>query len=193
MQRTFAASARCAKGVLWLGVAHQDNHKYGLDIIFQMERELDERYLREAISLAETSVEEGGGPFGAVVVCNGEVIGRGSNRVTRDNDPTAHAEVEAIREACQHLGNFQLSGCVLYVNCEPCPMCLAAAYWARLDAVYYAASAEDAAAAGFDDVLIRRELVMPPQQRKLSMQQALREAAQATFLHWRELEDKQEY
>lgn len=154
---------------------------------------MDERFLREAIALAEASIDEGGGPFGAVVVRDGEIIGRGSNRVTRDNDPTAHAEVLAIRDACRQLGDFQLSGCVLYVNCEPCPMCLAAAYWAHLDAVYYAADATDAAEAGFDDVLIHHELVLSPSQRRLPMQQALRGDAKATFTRWLELEEKQEY
>jgi len=154
---------------------------------------MEERFLREAIALAEASIDEGGGPFGAVVVRDGEIIGRGTNRVTRDNDPTAHAEVQAIRDACRHTGDFQLTGSVLYVNCEPCPMCLAAAYWARLDAVCYAADAADAAEAGFDDVLIRQEMALPAGQRHLPMRQALRETAQATFLRWRELEEKQEY
>lgn len=154
---------------------------------------MDEHFLREAIALAEASIDEGGGPFGAVVVRNGKIIGRGNNRVTQDNDPTAHAEVQAIRDACRNIGDFQLSGCVLYVNCEPCPMCLAAAYWARLDAIYYAGTAEDAADAGFDDVLIQQEVGLLPSQRRLPMKQALREMAQATFSRWEALEDKREY
>jgi len=154
---------------------------------------MDERFLREAIALAEASINEGGGPFGAVVVRNGAIIGRGTNRVTRENDPTAHAEVQAIREACRHIGDFQLQGCEIYVNCEPCPMCLSAAYWARLEAVYYAATAEDAAAAGFDDVRIRQELMRDPAQRQLPMVQALREEAWLSFQRWNDMEEKQEY
>jgi len=154
---------------------------------------MNERFLMEAIRLADESVSNGGGPFAALVVRDGEIVGRGNNRVTLDNDPTAHAEVQAIRDACQNVGDFQLRGCELYVNCEPCPMCLAAAYWARLDAVYYAASAADAAAAGFDDVLIRNEIVREPAVRHLPMQQALREQAEKTFLRWQQMEDKIEY
>lgn len=154
---------------------------------------MNERFLLETIRLADESIANGGGPFGAVVVRDGEIVGRGNNRVTLDNDPTAHAEVRAIRDACHNLGDFQLSGCELYVNCEPCPMCLSAAYWARLDAIYYAAGAADAAEAGFDDVLIRDELQHPPTERRLPMQQALREVALETFKRWRALEDKIEY
>lgn len=154
---------------------------------------MNEQFLLEAIRLADESVANGGGPFAAVVVREGEIVGRGNNRVTLNHDPTAHAEVQAIRDACRNLGDFQLRGCELYVNCEPCPMCLAAAYWARLDAVYYAASAADAAEAGFDDVLIRNELVLEPEQRQLPMRQAAREQALGTFRRWQQLEDKVEY
>lgn len=154
---------------------------------------MEERFLREAIALAEASIDEGGGPFGAVVVRKGEIIGRGNNRVTVGNDPTAHAEILAIRDACSNIGDFQLSGSELYVNCEPCPMCLSAAYWARLDAVYYAATSEDAAEAGFDDVLIRQELLLAPELRRLPLQQALQEKAQLTFRRWSAMADKQEY
>lgn len=154
---------------------------------------MDERFLLEAIRLADESIANGGGPFGAVLVKDGEIVGRGTNRVTQNNDPTAHAEVLAIRDACRFLDDFQLTGCELYVNCEPCPMCLAAAYWARVDAVYYAANADDAAAAGFDDVVIRNEMLHPPSERQLAMNQALREQAMPTFARWRELEDKIEY
>ena len=150
-------------------------------------------FLREAIRLANESIANGGGPFGAVVVRDGEIVGRGNNRVTLDNDPTAHAEVRAIRDACRNLGDFQLSGCELYVNCEPCPMCLSAAYWARLEAVWYAAGAADAAEAGFDDVLIREELRRAPTERRLPMRQALRDEALQTFQRWQVLEDKIEY
>lgn len=154
---------------------------------------MDERFLLEAIRLADESIANGGGPFGAVLVKDGEIVGRGTNRVTQNNDPTAHAEVLAIRDACRSLDDFQLKGCELYVNCEPCPMCLAAAYWARVDAVYYAANADDAAAAGFDDVVIRNEMLHPPSERQLAMKQALRVQAMPTFARWRELEDKIEY
>ena len=154
---------------------------------------MNERFLMEAIRLADESVSNGGGPFAALVVRDGEIVGRGNNRVTLDNDPTAHAEVQAIRDACQNVGDFQLRGCELYVNCEPCPMCLAAAYWARLDAIYYAASAVDAAEAGFDDVVIRKELLLEPAQRQLPMQQAMRDQAGKTFVRWQQLDDKIEY
>lgn len=154
---------------------------------------MNERFLLEAIRLADESIANGGGPFGAVLVKDGEIVGRGNNRVTQDNDPTAHAEVQAIREACRTLGDFQLTGCELYVNCEPCPMCLSAAYWARVDAIYFAATAADAAEAGFDDVLIKEELQRPPAQRRLPMQQTHRESALPTFARWREMEGKIEY
>ncbi len=154
---------------------------------------MNERFLLEAIRLADESIANGGGPFGAVLVKDGEIVGRGNNRVTQNNDPTAHAEVQAIRDACRTLGDFQLTGCELYVNCEPCPMCLSAAYWARVAAVYFAATAADAAEAGFDDVLIKEELQRPLAQRHLPMQQALRVSALPTFVRWREMEDKIEY
>ncbi len=154
---------------------------------------MKEHFLLEAIRLADESIANGGGPFGAVIVKDGEIVGRGSNQVTLLNDPTAHAEVQAIRDACRALADFQLIGCELYVNCEPCPMCLAAAHWARVDAVYYAASAADAAEAGFDDVVIKEEILRQPSERHLPMQQALRESALPTFARWRELEDKVEY
>ena len=154
---------------------------------------MHERFLREALRLAEESVANGGGPFGAVVVRGEEILGRGNNRVTLNNDPTAHAEVQAIRQACATVQDFSLQGCALYVNCEPCPMCLAAAYWARLDAVYYAANASDAASAGFDDVFIWREMEMPPSERSIPMHQALHEEALSAFEQWRQLENKIEY
>ncbi len=150
----------------------------------------DDDFLRQAIHLAETSVRSGGGPFGAVIVKEGEIVGRGHNRVTLDNDPTAHAEVQAIREACQHLGSFSLEGCILYVSCEPCPMCLAACYWARLDEIIYAADAADAAMAGFDDVHVHNEMVQGKKDRQMSMRQALRDEAMLVFNLWQEMEDK---
>ncbi len=153
----------------------------------------DEDFLRQAIQLAEASLRSGGGPFGAVIVKDGEIVGRGHNRVTLDNDPTAHAEVQAIRDACQHLATFSLEGCTLYVNCEPCPMCMAACYWAHLDKVVYAADASDAAKIGFDDVLVREECIQDKKERQMPMQQALRDEALEVFSLWQSLDDKAEY
>jgi len=152
-----------------------------------------EVYLREAIALAQQSVAAGGGPFGAVVVRDGQVIGRGQNRVTLDNDPTAHAEVVAIRAACQQLGSFDLRGCELYASCEPCPMCLSALLWARIDGLWYGASAADAAAAGFDDLAIYQELRLAVGERRLPSQQLLWEEAQAPFVLWCQKGDRVEY
>ncbi len=126
----------------------------------------DARFMEEAVELARGAAARGeGGPFGAVVVRDGQVVARGWNRVTGTNDPTAHAEVVAIREACRVLGRFHLEDCELYASCEPCPMCLAAAHWARLKAVWYAATREDAAAAGFDDAAMYAEAALPPERR----------------------------
>jgi guanine deaminase len=146
----------------------------------------EERFMREALELALASVERGGGPFGAVVVLGGKVVGRGHNRVTLDNDPTAHAEVVAIRDACRNLATFRLDGCMLYVSCEPCPMCLSAAYWARLDGVYYAATREQAAEAGFDDLFIAEELRRPPGERALPLMPFFTEAGDGPFRSWRD-------
>lgn len=155
----------------------------------------DEHYLREAIALARAGMERNdGGPFGCVIVKDGEVIGRGNNRVTSSNDPTAHAEVVAIREACQRLASFQLDGCTLYTSCEPCPMCLGAIYWARPERIVFAATREDAAEAGFDDQLIYDELPLPPEQRRIPTQaRLLRNEAQAVFHAWMEKPDKTTY
>lgn len=149
--------------------------------------------MREAIRLAMESVEEGGGPFGAVIVRDGTIIGRGKNRVTLIYTPTAHAEVEAIRNACREQQVFHLDGCELYVNCQPCPMCLSAAYWAHIEKVYYAATADDAAEIGFDDRMIWEELCKPMGQRKLSGEQHLRDTALEVFKKWQQKEDKTEY
>ncbi len=150
--------------------------------------------MREAIKLSIDKMKEGkGGPFGAVVVKNGEIIARGFNNVTSSNDPTAHAEVDAIRKACQALGTFQLTGCELYTSCEPCPMCLGAIYWARPDKVYYGNTKADAAAIGFDDAFIYEELEKPLDQRTLPLQQMLREEALEGFREWVKLEGKTEY
>jgi tRNA(Arg) A34 adenosine deaminase TadA len=126
-----------------------------------------EKFINEAIKLASDNVDNDGGPFGAVIVKDNEVIARGTNRVTGNNDPTAHAEVQAIREACRKLETFDLSGCKIYTSCEPCPMCFSAIYWAHLDEVYYAASHEDAANAGFDDAFIYDEIKRHPNERSV--------------------------
>ncbi len=159
----------------------------------EQELEQRKRFMREAIALAEASVRDSGGPFGAVVVRNGEVVGRGHNRVTLDSDPTAHAEVVAIRDACARLGVFRLDGCELYVNCEPCPMCLAAAYWAHLERVYFAGAMSDAEQGGFDDAIIQREVCLAAGQRQLPMEQLLREEALPAFALWRAKDDRTDY
>ena len=152
-----------------------------------------EAFMREAIKLSAESVRSGGGPFGAVIVRDGEIIARGENRVTVCNDPTAHAEVSAIREAAARLGTYDLSGCELYSSCEPCPMCLGAIYWARLDKLYYAGTRADAANVGFDDAHIYEELPLEPSQRELPTETLLREEAQRVFEAWAEKADKKEY
>jgi tRNA(Arg) A34 adenosine deaminase TadA len=131
-----------------------------------------------------------GGPFGAIIVRENKIIATGWNKVTSSNDPTAHAEVTAIRAAASGLGNFVLTGCLLYSSCEPCPMCLAAAYWARLDRIVFGATRQDAAGAGFDDEELYRELPLPPSQRKLPMQQILRDKAVEVFDEWKRLPGK---
>ena len=150
--------------------------------------------MQRAIALAtETVLSGAGGPFGAVVVRNGEIIATGVNLVTSTNDPTAHAEVVAIRAACKVLGDFRLAGCVVYSSCEPCPMCLAALYWSHCDAIFYGNSASDASAAGFDDSLLYAEISRPIDQRKLPMQRMLAEEAMESFNTWRARTDKIEY
>lgn len=152
------------------------------------------KYMREAIRLSIQMMRRGkGGPFGAVVVRNGKVVGRGSNQVTSTNDPTAHAEILAIREACQRLKTFQLEDCELYTSCEPCPMCLSAIYWARLGRVFYANTHQDAATIDFDDEFIYREVALPIGKRKLKMKQLLREEALAAFAEWQQKTDKIPY
>lgn len=150
--------------------------------------------MRRAIALATENVLSGaGGPFGAVVVRGGEIIATGVNRVTATNDPTAHAEVVAIRAACQALGDFQLKGCVVYTSCEPCPMCLSALYWSRCDAIFYGNSAADASAAGFDDSFLYEEMKRPIDQRKIPMTRMLGDEAIENFNTWRAQTDKIEY
>ena len=155
---------------------------------------MDERFLREAIRLSLDKMQAGeGGPFGAVVVRRGEIVGVGWNRVTSTNDPTAHAEIVAMRDACSRLGTFLLAGCDLYTSCEPCPMCLAAIYWARIEHLYYAAGREDAAAAGFDDAWLYDEIALPPAERAMPTEQHLRDAALEAFAAWARKEDRVEY
>lgn len=154
----------------------------------------DEMFLRAAIELAaQHSQRRDGGPFGAVVVREGTVLSRGWNEVTSANDPTAHAEVMAIRAACRELSDFRLAGCVLYASCEPCPMCLAAAYWARIDRLVYAATRDDAAAVGFDDSRLYVELAQSPEGRQLRFTQLLRAEAVAMMERWNTMADKVRY
>lgn len=151
-------------------------------------------FLQRAIELAVQNVKERrGGPFGAVIVRDGAIIAEGTNLVTTSLDPTAHAEVVAIRKACAVLQSFELKGCVVYASCEPCPMCLAAIYWSRAERVCFAASREDAAAAEFDDEFLYRELSLPVERRSLPMEQELREEAIAAFDAWREDNGKIRY
>jgi len=151
-------------------------------------------FMHEAIRLSLEKMREGrGGPFGAVIVKDGQIISRGWNEVTTANDPTAHAEIVAIREACRALQTFRLDGCELYASCEPCPMCLSAIYWARISRLYFAATRQDAAAAGFDDDLLYREIPLSPAGRRLPTVQVLREPALAAFAEWRAKADKIPY
>ena len=151
-------------------------------------------FMREAIRLSVKNMRHGaGGPFGAVVVRKGKIVGRGWNQVTSINDPTAHAEVMAIRDACRRLKTFQLDGCELHTSCEPCPMCLSAIYWARCEKVYYANTRQDAARILFDDAAIYREVSLPIHQRRIPMKQLLRTEALKAFVEWQEKADKVEY
>ena len=150
--------------------------------------------MREALKEAEAGMHRGrGGPFGCVIVRRGAIIARGHNRVTSTNDPTAHAEVTAIREACATLATYRLDDCELYTSCEPCPMCLAAIYWARIPHVYYANTRADAAALGFDDAFIYQQIPLAPEQRSIAMHPLLRDEAQATFRAWQAKPDKVHY
>lgn len=149
--------------------------------------------MREAIRLSEDNVRNGGGPFGAVIARDGEIVGTGTNRVTSDCDPTAHAEVNAIRAAASRLGTFDLSGCEIYSSCEPCPMCLGAIYWAHLDRLYYGNDKQDAAGIGFDDAFIYRELDLKPEDRSLKSERLLSDEAAAAFREWAAKPDKVEY
>jgi guanine deaminase len=151
-------------------------------------------FMREAIRLSLRMMRRGkGGPFGALVVKNGKIVGRGWNEVSSSNDPTAHAEIIAIRQACQRLRTFQLDQCDLYTSCEPCPMCLSAIYWARLRRVFYGNTREDAAKIAFDDDFIYREVALPIRKRKLVMKQVLHREALAAFAEWERKADKVMY
>lgn len=154
----------------------------------------DPSFMRRALALAREGMDSGrGGPFGAVVVAGGRVIGEGSNRVTSALDPTAHAEVVAIRAACAALGRFELRSCEIYTTCEPCPMCLAAIYWARLDRIWFASDRAAAARAGFDDELLYREVALPPPARRLPMRRLLADEAGAVLDAWAAKPDKVPY
>ena len=153
----------------------------------------DRCFMQMAIDLSIENVANGGGPFGAVIVRNGEIIAKGTNRVTANNDPTAHAEVSAIREACAKIGNFKLEGCVCYTSCEPCPMCLSALYWAGVSRIVYGNTKEDAKAINFDDSFIYDEIGKPYSMRAIPCQNFMRKEALEGFRAWREKEDKIEY
>ncbi|MBO8480268.1 MAG: nucleoside deaminase [Bacteroidetes bacterium] len=152
-----------------------------------------EELMRKAIELSVKNVAEGGGPFGAVIARNGEIVATGVNRVTDEHDPTAHAEVSAIRAACRKLNTFDLSGCEIYTSCEPCPMCLGAIYWAHLDRMYYGNNQHDAAEIGFDDAFIYEEIALKPEERRLAPTRLLPEEAIKAFEAWRLKDDKVEY
>lgn len=154
---------------------------------------MEDKFMRHAIQLALENVKKGGGPFAALVVKDGVVVADGVNQVTATNDPTAHAEIVAIRNACRKLKNFQLTGCEIYTTCEPCPMCLGAIYWARPARIYYGSTKEDAASAGFDDSFIYGQLALPHIQRTIQCIPLLRTEALKTFEAWEKRADKVTY
>ena len=151
-------------------------------------------FMRQAIQIAyDNTINNNGGPFGAVVVKNGAIIAKGVNQVSGTNDPTAHAEIQAIRAACLSLGNFQLTDCEIYSSCEPCPMCIGAIYWARPKAVYFACSKEEAASIGFDDHFIYKEIATPINQRKIQMEKLIVSQYDLPFNIWKDSKEKKEY
>ncbi|MBE0654775.1 MAG: nucleoside deaminase [Bacteroidales bacterium] len=154
---------------------------------------MKEDFLKKAICIAEGNIEKGGGPFGALIVRDGKIIAEEANRVTSMNDPTAHAEILAIRSAAMTLGTWDLTGCELYTSCEPCPMCLGAVYWAHISKVYFAASRHDAMEAGFDDEEMYTEYNKDPSERKIYMESRLKEKGKGVFRKWLEKEDRREY
>lgn len=152
------------------------------------------KFMSDAIEKSRTGMKNNeGGPFGAVIVKDGKIVGTGNNQVTSSNDPTAHAEVTAIRDACKNLNSFQLDGCIMYTSCEPCPMCLGAIYWARPDMVFYANTREDAANIGFDDDFIYTEINVEMSERKIPFEQISRDEALKVFSEWDQKSDKTEY
>lgn len=153
----------------------------------------EKRFMDDAIRLSVENIRRGGGPFAAVVVKNGMIVSAEGNSVTIDNDPTAHAEVNAIRSACRNLNTFDLSGCEIYASCEPCPMCLSAIYWAHIDRIYYAATREDAASIGFDDQMIYDEIPLRQSERMIPGIQYCRDEALEAFREWGKSTDKTEY
>jgi len=154
----------------------------------------EEQFMKEAIALSQQGIHQNeGGPFGCIIVKNDKIVGRGNNKVTSTNDPTAHAEVVAIRDACKHLGTFQLDGCEVYTSCEPCPMCLGAIYWARPKVIYYANNRQDAADIGFDDSMIYEEISADIHHRKIPILPLMRKEALVVFNNWKEKEDKTTY
>lgn len=152
------------------------------------------KYMEEAIHLARWGMErDKGGPFGAVVVKDGEIIGWGYNTVTTSNDPTAHAEINAIRDACKNIEDYSLAGCTIYTSCEPCPMCLSAIYWARIDKIYYGCRKEDAAEAGFIDEYIYEEFTLPQTKRRIPAEEFMREEATEVLRSWKKKIDRIDY
>jgi len=152
-----------------------------------------EKFMRKAIALSIENIQKGGGPFGAVIVKDEKIIATGSNRVTANTDPTAHAEINAIRKASRKLGTFDLSGCQIYSSCEPCPMCLGAIYWAHLDKLYYGNTKVDAKNIGFDDSFIYDEIDLKPKDRKVTTTQLLQDEAIVAFELWHKTDNKVEY
>lgn len=174
--------------------ADAEQHLRAILCVMAASLQPDEKFMRMAIDLATQNVFNGkGGPFGAVIVRNGEVLSATANTVTSTNDPTAHAEVNAIRAACTALGTFQLDGCDIYTSCEPCPMCLAALYWSRCRAIFYGNNAADAAAAGFDDRFLYQEVAKPLNDRKIPIHQVLGDEAIASFAEWKKCTERTDY
>ncbi|WP_133756462.1 nucleoside deaminase [Gelidibacter sediminis] len=159
-----------------------------------MKTDTKNKFMLEAVNAALKGMQNNeGGPFGCVVVKDGKIVGRGNNKVTSNNDPTAHAEVMAIRDACKNLNTFQLEGCEIYTSCEPCPMCFGAIYWARPDKVFYGCSQQDAADINFDDEFIYKEIELPYAKRSIPFEQLARDIALEPFQKWSEKEDKTVY
>lgn len=195
--KTFIIACTCAviaTGCIGKRSNYADSSTQNAATTTEMQKEMtNEELMAKAISLSEDNVSNGGGPFGAVIARDGKIIATGVNRVTAQNDPTAHAEVSAIRAAANALGTFDLSGCEIYTSCEPCPMCLGAIYWARLDKVYFANTKDDAKAIGFDDSFIYDELALPRSERSLHSEEMMRDEALNAFRMWEQKSDKTEY